>query len=169
MKNKKNKKEYLLQKLTDMLEDFFLNILKIIGLTKIVNWYKKHQEGMRYLIFGGISTIINIIVFVLLEYIGLSTLVSNTLAWIISVIFAYFTNKICVFHVSLNSKKELIREISSFLGCRVFTLIIDEIYMYITIDIFNLNSILMKIISNIIVIVLNFIFSKLFIFKKKNN
>ena len=143
-----------------------MELFKKIGLRNFVNWYLEHQEGMRYLIFGGVSTVINIIVFVLLEKIGLSTLVSNTIAWIISVIFAYITNKMCVFNVRVNNKKELLIEISSFLGCRIFTLIIDEIYMYITIDIFKFNSILMKIISNIIVIILNFIFSKIFIFKK---
>lgn len=162
---KKNKKENILQRLTNIVEEFFLNLIRKIGLNNFVNWYKEHTEGMRYLIFGGISTLINMIVFILLEKIGLSTLVSNTIAWIMSVIFAYITNKMCVFNVSINNKKELLREISSFLGCRIFTLIIDEIYMYVTIDIFNLNSILMKIISNIIVIVLNFIFSKIFIFK----
>jgi len=73
----------------------------------------------------------------------------------------------CVFYIKVNNKNELIKEISSFLGCRIFTLIIDEIYMYVTIDIFNFNSILMKIISNVIVIILNFIFSKLFVFKNK--
>ena len=162
----KSKKVNILQKITNIVEIFFLNILKYLGLAKLVNWYKKHQEGMRYLIFGGISTVINIIVFALLERIGFSTLVSNTIAWIISVIFAYFTNKVCVFYSVTNNKKELVKEIGSFFGCRIFTLIIDEIYMYITIDIFSFNSLLMKVISNIIVIVLNFMFSKIFIFKK---
>jgi len=164
-----NMNENLLQKITNSTEDFFLNILKKAKLIKFVDWYKNHQEVMRYLVFGGISTIINIIVFVLLEYFGFSTLVSNTFAWIVSVIFAYFTNKMCVFYIKVNNKNELIKEISSFLGCRIFTLIIDEIYMYVTIDIFNFNSILMKIISNVIVIILNFIFSKLFVFKKNKN
>ena len=63
----KSKKVNILQKITNIVEIFFLNILKYLGLAKLVNWYKKHQEGMRYLIFGGISTVINIIVFALLE------------------------------------------------------------------------------------------------------
>lgn len=160
------KKGNILQNLTDSIENFFLKIFNKIGLKKFVLWYVKHQEGMRYLIFGGVSTIINIIVFMILNYFGTSTLISNFIAWIISIIFGYVTNKMCVFYSITSSKRKLLQEATSFLGCRIFTLIIDEIYMYITIDILNLNSLLMKIISNIIVIFLNFVFSKIWIFKK---
>lgn len=164
----KQKKFNTLQKITNLVEGFVLDLLDLIGLYKLVDWYIEHQEGMRYLIFGGLSTVINIIVFVLLEKIGFSTLISNLLAWIISIIFAYFTNKMCVFNSKTKNKKELLQEITSFVSCRILTLIIDEAYMYITIDIMHFNSLLMKVISNIIVIVLNFIFSKIFIFKNNN-
>lgn len=156
----------ILQNLTDSIENFFLKIFNKIGLKTFVLWYVKHQEGMRYLIFGGISTIINIIVFMALDCFGVPTLTSNFIAWIISIIFGYVTNKMCVFYSITSSKKELLQEATSFLGCRVFTLIIDEMYMYITVDILSFNSLVMKIISNIIVIFLNFVFSKIWIFKK---
>lgn len=164
-KNKLKQQQFnLLQKITNLVESLFLDLFDIIGLYKFVDWYIEHQEGMRYLVFGGISTIINIIVFALLEKIGFSTLISNLMAWIISLIFAYFTNKMCVFYSKAITKKDLLKEITSFFSFRIITLIIDEVYMYITIDAMHFNSLLMKIISNIIVVVLNFVFSKIFIF-----
>lgn len=165
MKNKKNNN--FLRKSTDSVEDFFLKILKNIGLKKFVSWYLKNQEIMRYLIFGGISVVINILVFMILKNLGISTFISNLLAWIVSIIFAYFTNKLCVFYSETNKKDDLVKEIISFLGCRIFTLIIDETFVIVTIDILNLSSLLMKIIANIIVIILNYVLSKLFIFNKK--
>lgn len=165
---KKEKNSSFLIRMTDQTEDFFIKILKIIGLKKFVSWYLKHQEVMRYLIFGGISTVINILVFMILKNLGISTFISNSLAWVISIVFAYFTNKLCVFYSETNKKNDLMKEIISFLGYRIFTLIIDEIFVIVTIDILNLNSLLMKIISNIIVIILNYVFSKFIIFSKKS-
>ena len=70
-KNKLKQQQFnSLQKITNLVESLFLDLFDIIGLYKFVDWYIEHQEGMRYLVFGGISTIINIIVFALLEKIG---------------------------------------------------------------------------------------------------
>jgi len=169
-KERKNKlrdgKFNILQKLTNCIEGIILDLFDVIGLYKFVDWYLEHQEGMRYLIFGGVSTILNILVFILLDKLGISTIISNFIAWVVSIVFAYFTNKMCVFNTKTNNKKELSKEVFSFVGCRILTLLIDELYMYITIDILNFNSLIMKIISNIIVIILNFVFSKILIFKK---
>ena len=162
----KDKKENYLKKITDSTEKFFLDILFKIGLKKLVKWYYSKQETMRYLIFGGISTMINILVFQILKKIGISSVVSNTVAWIMSVIFAYTTNKFCVF-TSTENEDKIIKEISSFIICRIITLIIENIYIYIMVDILLFNAIFMKIISNVIVIILNYIFSKLIIFKSK--
>lgn len=160
-----NKKKYAIQFMTDNIESFSLNILKKIGLKKLANWYLKHQEGMRYLIFGGLSTLLNILIFTVLYNVGIKTLFSNFIAWFISVLFAYITNKMCVFNSPLTNKKDLLLEIFSFLKYRILTLIIDEIIMYVFIDILFMNSLCIKIVSNIEVIILNYLFSKLIIFK----
>lgn len=159
----------MIGKLIDTIEEFFLNLFEKIGLKFFTKYYREHKEGMRYLVFGGLTTIVNIIIFTLThDLIDLSTTISNIIAWIIAVIFAYLTNKFFVFRTKAKDKKDLVREFSSFFGARVVTLVIETIFLNIFIDILGFNSILMKVISNIIVIILNFIFSKIFIFKKEN-
>lgn len=150
----------------DKLEDFCLKILEKIYLKKLADWYRKHKEGMRYLIFGALTTILNIIAYAVLYYLfHISNAVSNILAWIIGATFAYITNKLYVFNSKVNTKTELLKEIVYFYGCRLLTLVVDEGIMIVTVDKFCWNGILMKIIANIIVIILNFIFSKILIFK----
>ena len=164
------------QKLVDNVEGFFLMLLKKIGLKKLVDWYLAHQEGMRYLVFGALSTVINIFTFAICTNVfrisklfedNIIVMVSNVIAWIIAVLFAYVTNKLSVFNSKTNSTKELITEILYFFGARVFTLILETIFLTIFITKLHFNEILMKICSNIIVIIVNFVLSKLIIFKKK--
>ena len=82
----------------DKIEEFFFKIADKIGLKKLADLYRVHREGMRYLVFGGLTTVINILVFAICsKVINLSTEVSNTIAWIIAVLFAYVTNKLYVF------------------------------------------------------------------------
>ena len=75
-------------------------------------------------------------------------------------------NKVLVFESKVDTKKELLKEIISFFGCRLLTLGVDQVLMILTVDKLRFNAFLMKVISNVVVIILNFIFSKLFIFKK---
>ncbi len=152
----------------DIVEKICLKILEKIGLKKLAEIYRKHQEGMRYLVFGALSTVINIVVFAICsKTANLSTAISNTIAWIVAVLFAYITNKIYVFNSKTTKIKELAKEIISFFSARIVTLVLETAFLWVVIDKLGFNEILMKIISNIIVIILNFIFSKIFIFKKE--
>ena len=158
----------------DKIEEFCLKILEKIGLKGLASWYRKHQEGMRYLVFGALSTIVNIAVYsifsaILLKGLSNETLkvnISEIVAFIAAVLFAYITNKLYVFNSKTNGIKELAREIGSFLGCRIFTEIISILMMNAAVWL-RINDILMKVISNIVVIILNFVFSKILIFKGK--
>ena len=155
------------------IEEWGLKILEKIGLKKIADLYRAHKEGMRYLIFGGLSTLINILTYIVCAKVifkGLSNAnmivnVSEIIAFIIALIFAYITNKIYVFESKTKGAKKLIKEFSSFTGCRIFTEIISIIMMNMTIW-FGINDVFMKIFSNIVVIILNYVFSKIIIFKK---
>ena len=152
----------------DKIEEFGLKILEKIHLKILADWYRNHKEGMRYLIFGALTTIVNILAYSILYYIfSINNATSNIIAWIIGATFAYITNKLYVFNSKVNTKRDLLKEILYFYGCRLLTLVIDEAIMIITVDKFGWNALLMKIIANIIVIVLNFVFSKILIFKKK--
>lgn len=95
-----------------------------------------------------------------------NTLQANATALIISILFAYITNKIFVFGSKTDSVKEIFREFFSFLACRLGTGALDMAFMYVFVDILGFYDILMKILSNVIVIILNYIFSKLIIFAK---
>ena len=94
-------------------------------------------------------------------------LISNWIAWIVAVLFAYITNKFFVFESKKINIKFLIKELSSFVSCRLLSGIIEMILMYTMISLMSLNDFIVKIITNVVVVILNFIFSKLIIFKNK--
>ncbi len=150
----------------EKIENFCLNILEKIHLKKIADLYRFHISVMRYLIFGVLTTIINIVTYAICyNILRIPNLISNTIAWILSVVVAYLTNRKSVFNSKANTKKEIFIEIIRFFASRIATLILDQAIMFITVDKFGWNSILMKIISNIIVIIANFVLSKLVVFK----
>lgn len=135
---------------------------------KVIGLVKKYKELIMYGIFGVLTTVINIVTYTILyNQLGVSNVVSNVIAWILSVLFAYVTNKIWVFESKSVELKVLLYEMGSFFGCRLATGLLDLAIMYVTVDVLTRNSTLMKCISNVIVIVANYIFSKLVIFKKK--
>lgn len=137
-------------------------------MAKIKELIAKYKELIAYGIFGVLTTVINIVVYTLCyNRLGISNVVSNIVAWILSVLFAYVTNKIWVFESRATEIKVLLYEMGTFFGCRLATGLLDLFIMYITVDGLALNSTLMKCISNVIVIITNYIFSKLVIFKRK--
>ena len=127
----------------------------------------KYRSLITYGVFGVLTTIVNIVTYNLCYYkFTISNTVSNIIAWIFAVTFAYLTNKVWVFESKSWSWKNLKREIMAFVSCRLTTGILDIIIMYACVDIMQWHAMVMKIISNVLVIILNYIFSKLVIFKK---
>ena len=130
--------------------------------------FNKYKEIIMYAIMGILTTIINIIAFTICEKtFGITALISNIIAWVVAVIFAYITNKLFVFESKSFKKEVLIKEIISFTSARIFSLLLEEVIIYIMIDLMNINSLIVKVFSNVVVIVINYILSKLIIFKKK--
>lgn len=132
-----------------------------------VSWYNKYKEGLLYLFFGGCTTLINIISFIIFRQFKLSVDVSNIIAWLIAVIFAFITNKLFVFDSKNTDRKTVMKETISFLIARVISLGIDTGLLHLMIDFMKIHEVIAKVISNIVVIIVNYIFSKLFIFKKE--
>ena len=93
---------------------------------------------------------------------------SNYIAIGLAMAFAYITNKLFVFDSKTNNAKELFKEIISFIGCRIFSAVVEIVFMRVTVVNFHLIEVIMKICANIIVMILNYIFSKLIIFKNKS-
>lgn len=129
-------------------------------------WFHKYKEGLLYLFFGGCTTLVNIISFMVLREFHIERYVSNVIAWIASVLFAFITNKLFVFESRGKKFKESLKEAISFFSFRLLSLLFDMGIMYLLIDILSVNELISKILSNIFVIIINYIFSKLFIFKK---
>ena len=138
-----------------------------------------NKETVLYLIFGVLATVLNIVLFYLFINVWkISTGLGNIIDTIVCILFQYFTNRIWVFE-SKNNGKEAIKEFIQFILARGVTAIIDQIFVVVGIDFFvakyvvfsqqKIFSIGIKILSNIIVIVLNYIFSKIFVFKRKLN
>ena len=121
-----------------------------------------------YGIFGVLTTIVNLLVYNLCYYkAGINNTISNVIAWILAVIFAYITNKLWVFESKSWKMSVLRREVTAFVSCRLATGIMDILIMYICVDILGWHAMLMKLASNVLVIIVNYIFSKLIIFKKR--
>lgn len=134
----------------------------------ILKLMKKYQSFIAYGVFGIFTTLVNIITYSLCyNGAGISNTVSNIFAWIFAVTFAYLTNKVWVFESKSWKKEVLKKEIVAFISCRLATGVMDLLIMYICVDIMNWHAMLMKIISNVLVIILNYIFSKLVIFRKR--
>lgn len=134
--------------------------------------YEKYKEIINYLIFGVLTTVISLIVYYGLTFTiinpddALMLQVANVISWIAGVLFAYFTNRKYVFE-SKNTNK--IKEFTSFVGSRVTTLLLDMAIMGLGVTILHGNDKIMKLISQILVIVGNYVLSKVFVFRKKEN
>ncbi len=128
------------------------------------NLYKKYKEIINYLIFGGLTTVVSIVTYALFAKVFyIDYLISNVLSWILAVLFAYITNKIFVFE---SKSKKNVKEITSFFFFRIISLVMEMIILYIFVDMLHIDDLITKIIAQVIVIVANYVFSKVFVFKK---
>lgn len=138
-------------------------------LMMIIDLYKKYKEIVNYLIFGVLTTIISLAVYYLLTFTvidpknALLLQVANVISWVAGVLFAYVTNRKYVFD---SKNEDKLKEFSSFVGARLVTLIMDMIIMYVGVTLMRGNDKIIKLISQVVVIVSNYLFSKIFVFKK---
>lgn len=124
------------------------------------------KEIMSYIIFGVLTTIINIGVFIILYNLSISYTISNIIAWILSVLFAFYTNRKYVFKKDSNSKDTIRKEILMFYSSRLLSFFIDLFFMFLLIDIIGLSNLWSKIFTNIFIIVINYISSRNIFYKK---
>lgn len=130
------------------------------------------REVLTYLIAGGLTTVVNFVVYgVLYNLLGIANMVSNTIAWVVAVIFAYVVNNFWVFQNDTSSSKKEGEKLVKFFSARIVTLIIESAGMFFFIDVLKLHqyNMIVKGLIAIIVIVLNYIFSKWFVFQKTTN
>ena len=136
-------------------------------MNKLIALAKKHKEILLYLIFGALTTLVNFVTYFLFyNMLNVSNVSSTIISWAFSVIFAYITNKLFVFESKSFKANVIFREALTFFSARVISGVLDVGFMYLTVDLLLLNGSLCKLASNVFVIILNYIFSKLWIFKK---
>lgn len=129
---------------------------------------EKYWDILSYLFFGVLTTVVNYIIYLpCYNLLGLSAAVSNGIAWIIAVAFAYLTNKPFVFKSNDWSAKTVIPELTKFVGCRFGSGAAETVILLLTVDILGWNGNLWKLFTQVLVVVLNYVGSKLLVFRKK--
>jgi putative flippase GtrA len=124
-------------------------------------------EMILYIVFGVATTVINILVCGLCyDILHWNILAANTVAWILAVIFAFITNKLYVFQSKSFEKSLFLRELVTFMGARLLSLGVDSLGMWLLVEQLGGNVWIAKVLMNVIVIIMNYVLSKLIIFKK---
>lgn len=132
--------------------------------------YERYKDIILYAVFGVLTTLVNICVYWLLAHpLGLPVVPGTVIAWIASVLFAYITNRTWVFHSEAQGKGAILMEMASFFSCRLATGVVDWLCMWFFVDVMHYNDVLIKVAANVVVIILNYIASKLVIFKHKED
>lgn len=135
---------------------------------KIIALVKKYWDVLSYLLFGVMTTVVNYIVYLpVYNLLGFSAAASNALAWVVAVAFAYLTNKPFVFRSHDWSLKTVIPELTKFVGCRVASGAAETLILLVTVDILGWNGNVWKLVTSVLVVILNYFASKLLVFKKK--
>lgn len=137
---------------------------------QISQLYAKYKDILAYLIFGGLTTVVNLVVFyVTVTLWGWNYQVGNVWAWFLSVLFAYLTNRVWVFHSHFTTIKMLAKEAVAFFAARGVTLIMDMGIMWIGVSLLQQNEMLTKLVDQIVVVLANYFFSKWFVFHKSKS
>lgn len=131
--------------------------------------YDKYKDLIPYCFFGVLTTLINWAVYKLFyDGLGVPNVPSTVVAWVLAVVFAFITNKLWVFNSKSFAREVVLREATAFFSARLLTGLLDVLIMWVSVDLMDGNSDLWKLISNVIVIILNYIASKLLIFKNND-
>ena len=129
--------------------------------------FHKHYDIIIYLVFGVLTTVVNYMVYLpCYNLLHLSSAVSNVIAWAAAVAFAYVTNKPFVFHSHDWSAKTVLPELTKFVGTRLGSGGLETVILLIFVDVLSMNGNLWKLITSVLVVVLNYIGSKLLVFRK---
>lgn len=145
-------------------------IKKILSLFPrfIQDFYYKHESVILYLVVGAMTTVVSVIAQYIPAFLGLPTEANTAISWICAVTFAFFTNKAWVFKDESKEKADWIRQASSFYGARLVTFISELGFMSFTVRVLDQNEYIMKLIAQVFIMIVNYLFSKFVIFRKKS-
>jgi len=128
---------------------------------------KRHKDVLTYIFFGALTTLVNFLVYAPMHYwMQLPATISNCVAWVVAVVFAYLTNKPFVFHSNDWSAKTVLPEFGKFVSCRVGSGVIETLILALTVDILGWDGLIMKVVTSVVVVILNYIASKFLVFRR---
>ena len=134
---------------------------------KLRNLIGKYWDVLVYLVFGVLTTVVNYVVYLpVYNLLGFPASVSNVIAWAAAVAFAYLTNKPFVFRSHDWSLKTVLPELTRFVGCRVASGAMETMILFVTVDLLHWNGNIWKLLTSVLVVILNYFASKLLVFKK---
>lgn len=150
-------------------------------MTKIKALLRKHREILLYVVFGALTTLVNYIVYFACKAVGLTYSPSTVVAWVLAVTFAYCTNRIWVFKSKSRGAKRIFKEMGLFVAARLFSLILELGIMFVGMSLLHaglfvieglgrewpVGEFITKTVAQVIIVISNYFFSKLIIFKKK--
>ena len=137
-------------------------------LEKLKSLLDKYWDVVSYLFFGVLTTVVNYLVYLpVYNFCNLSAAVSNMIAWVAAVIFAYLTNKPFVFRSHDWSAKTVIPELTKFVSCRVASGVMETVILLLTVDMLGWNGNIWKLFTQVLVVIINYVGSKLIVFKKQ--
>lgn len=152
-----------------MTNSFFDKLFSLPLLKYFRPLWENKRDIVLYIFFGGLTTVVSLVSFALSFYtLGLNEMVSNTISWILAVAFAFFTNRIWVFHAPTKTVCQFLFQFITFYGGRLLSFGMEMLIIYIFITKLGLNAMAIKIIAQIIVLIANYIISKLIVFRKKH-
>lgn len=137
-------------------------------ISKLRMLIEKYWDIVSYLFFGVCTTIVNYLIYIpCYNFFGMSATVSNMIAWVVAVAFAYLTNKPFVFRSFDWSAETVVPELTKFVGCRIGSGAAETLILFLTVDLIGWNGNVWKLLTQVMVVILNYIGSKLLVFRKK--
>lgn len=150
-----------------MLDKIIAKILKIFP-KPLREFYYKNESVMLYLIVGAMTTAVSVIFQYIPLLMGFPTEVNTTVSWIFAATFAFFANKAWVFKNEERTKKDWLSQAAAFYGARLATYFLELAFMSFTVRVLEQNEYVMKLIAQVFILIINYIFSKLVVFRKKD-
>ena len=135
---------------------------------KLRSLIEKYWDVLSYLFFGVLTTVVNYLIYLpVYNFCGLSAALSNMIAWVGAVIFAFLTNKPFVFHSHDWSAKTVVPELTKFVSCRIASGVLETVILFLAVDLMAWNGNIWKLVTQVLVIIINYVGSKLLVFRKK--
>jgi putative flippase GtrA len=146
-------------------------IRKIVGILPkfLQDFYFKHESVLLYIFYGALTTVISFASQLAADFLGAPTWLSTTISWVCAVTFAFFVNKFFVFESKDRTAKVMLREGAEFAAARLVSFFFEMGFLIVTVDYLLLSLPVCKIVVQIIILILNFLFSKFVVFKKKSS